>query len=130
MISIRVSRSWLRIALPAAALLLLLAGAGFAALESDTVGSFWEGLWWSLALMTTVGFIDGEPASVAGRMLAAALMVTGFSLLALTTAAVASLLVHEDEAPEERALRAFEANVLAELRQLREQLERLESRSG
>lgn len=128
MISVRVSRSWLQFALPAAALLVLLAGAGFAALESDTVGSFWEGLWWSLSLMTTVGFIDGEPSSVAGRLLAAILMVTGFALLALTTAAVASIFVREDEAPEERALRAFEENVLAELRDLRERLEWFDSR--
>lgn len=105
-----------------------MAGGGFAALESDTVESFWEGVWWALSLMTTVGFIGGEPATVVGRLLSAILMVMGFTLLALTTAAVASLFVREDEMPEERALRTFEESVLAELREVRERLERLESR--
>jgi voltage-gated potassium channel len=105
-----------------------LAGAAFAAVESDTVGSFWEGIWWALSLMTTVGFTDGAPSSVVGRVLASTLMVMGFALLALTTAAVASLFVLEEEAPEERALRAFEENVLAELRELHERLEQFESR--
>jgi voltage-gated potassium channel len=107
---------------------LLAAGGGFAALESDSVESFWEGVWWALSLMTTVGFIGHEPSTVAGRLLSAVLMVTGFALLAMTTAAVASLFVREDEAPEERAVRAFEASVLIELRDLRERLERFESR--
>jgi hypothetical protein len=66
--------------------------------------------------MTTVGFIGHEPATVADRLLSAVLMVLGFALLAMTTAAMASLFVRGDEAPEERALRAFEASVLAEMR--------------
>jgi voltage-gated potassium channel len=110
------------------AVIVLLAGGGFAALESDTVESFWEGCWWALSLMTTVGFIGGEPSTVAGRLLSAILMLMGFALLAMTTAAVASLFVREDEVPEERAVRAFEASVLAELRDVRDRLERLESR--
>ena len=43
-------------------------------------------------------------------------MVFGFVLLALTTAAVASLFVREDEDSEEAHLRVFEQNALAELR--------------
>ena len=126
MINVRISRSWLWYALPASAVFVLLAGGGFAAVESNTVDSFWEGIWWALSLMTTVGFIDGEPSTVAGRLIAATLMVMGFALLALTTAAVASIFVREDEAPEEKALRAFEENVLEELRALQERLDRLE----
>jgi hypothetical protein len=106
----------------------LLAGGGFAALETGTVGSYWQGAWWALALMTTVGFVGDSPTSTAGQALAAILMVLGFLLLALTTAAVASLFVSEDEAPQEARSRAFEREALDELRALSDRLERLELR--
>ena len=44
-----------------APLIVLGTGAGFATLESDTVSSYWEGLWWALSLMTTVGFVGESP---------------------------------------------------------------------
>lgn len=127
-IAFRLRRRWLRYVLPASAVVVVVAGGGLAAVESDTVGSFWEGVWWALSLMTTVGFVGAEPSTVAGRLLSAALMLMGFGLLAMTTAAVASLFVREDEVLEERAVRAFEASVLTELRELREKLDRLEGR--
>ena len=123
-----VRRHWLRYLIPASALIVVLAGGGFAALESDTVESFWQGVWWALSLMTTVGFTGPEPTTTGGRLLSAALMLTGFVLLTMTTAAVASLFVREDEEPEETALRAFEDRTLTELVMLHERLERIESR--
>jgi hypothetical protein len=123
-----VSRAAVRWALPGAALLVLMAGGGFAALETDTVSSYWEGIWWALSLMTTVGFVGGSPRTAGGQALAAMLMVLGFLLLALTTAAVASLFVSESEAPQEARERVFEREALAELRALGDRLERLERR--
>jgi voltage-gated potassium channel len=112
--------------LPGAAILVLLAGGGFAAVEADTVTTYWEGVWWALSLVTTVGFIGGSPSTAAGQALAAVLMVLGFLLVAWTTAVVASALVSEDEAPEVALGRAFELEALAELRALGDRLERLE----
>lgn len=120
------SRATLRWALPAAGILVLLAGGGFAAVETDTVTSYWHGVWWALSLMTTVGFVGGSPASTAGQVLAALLMVLGFLLLAVTTAAVASLFVSENEAPHEAHDLEFQREVLDELRALGRRLERLE----
>lgn len=108
---------------------MLLAGGGFAALEENTVGSYSDGVMWALSLMTTVGFTGGVPTSGAGKLLAAALMLFGFALLALTTAAVASLFVHEDEAPAETTERAFEALMLEELQALRAELAALAEES-
>lgn len=122
------TRASLRWVLPAAALLVLLAGGGFAAVETDTVSTYWQGVWWALALMTTVGFVGGSPATDLGQALAALLMVLGFLLLAMTTAAVASLFVSKDEAPHEERDRAFEREALAELHALGDRLERLERR--
>lgn len=97
----------------------MVAGGGLAATEADTVRTYWDGVMWALSLMTTVGFIGGVPTSAGGKLIAAVLMLFGFVLLAFTAAAVASLFVHDDEAPVEANERAFEAFVREELRALR-----------
>ena len=111
-----------------AAILILLAGGGFAAVETDAVESYWEGVWWALSLMTTVGFANGTPETVLGKALSGVIMILGFVLLALTTAAIASLFVREAEEPEERREHAFEEEALAELHQLKARLDVIESR--
>ena len=120
-------RRRLRFLIPVAALVVLLAGAGFARLEGDIVSSYWEGLLWALSLMTTVGFVGETPETTAGKALAAFLMVFGFAGLALTTAAIASLFVRGDEAPEEDREHDFERQLLAELDDLRARLKRIEA---
>ncbi|MFN8215077.1 MAG: potassium channel family protein [Solirubrobacterales bacterium] len=125
--SLFAARRSLRYLVPTSALVVLLAGGGFAALETDTVESYWEGVWWALSLMTTVGFANGAPHSLPGKMLAGAVMVFGFVLLALTTAAIASLFVREDEESDKARLQVFERNVMAELSKLDGRLERIEA---
>ena len=111
-------------------LLVLLAGGGFAALESDTVSSYWEGVWWALSLATTVGFVGETPHTTVGRLLSSGLMVFGFGLMAFTTAAIASLFVHEQEAPVEAAEQAFERALLLQLAELTARLDRIEQAVG
>lgn len=109
------------------ALAALVTGAGaVAAFESDTVGSYWEGLWWSLSLMTTVGFVEGPPHSVGGAVTSSVLMVAGFLLLSLISAGLASLFVREDEEPAEAREEALEEQVLARLAELQAQVAGLE----
>jgi voltage-gated potassium channel len=122
------ARSSLPYLIPVIAVLVLLAGGGFAALETDTVESYWEGVWWALSLTTTVGFVDDTPETVLGKALSSVIMVLGFVLLALTTAALASLLVREEQEPEEVREHAFEGDVLAELRQLNARLDDIGTR--
>ena len=122
----RVRRRWLRFAAPLAAVAVLLAGGGFAAIETETVSDYGDGVLWALSLMTTVGFFGGLPQTAAGKLIAAGLMLCGFGLLAMTTAAVSSLFVREDEAPEELREQAFETEVLQELRALHARLNDLE----
>ena len=113
-----------------AAFLVLLAGGGFAAFESRQVSSYWEGLWWALSLMTTVGFVGEAPESLMGRLLSSVLMVSGFALMALVTAAIASLFVHEEQAPEEEAEERFEAQALDLLGALAQRLDAIEAAMG
>jgi voltage-gated potassium channel len=116
--------SWSRYAIPVVALVAVLCAGAFASVEAHTASSFWNGLWWALSLMTTVGFVDGAPATTAGKLLSSMLMLLGFALLALTTAAVASLFVREGELPAEAREQSFEREVLAELRDLRRRIDR------
>jgi voltage-gated potassium channel len=92
------------------------------------VGSFSEGVWWAVSLMSTVGFAGDTPQTVGGRVVSGFLMVFGFATLSLVTASLASLLVAEEEEPELEAVRVSEREVLAELQRVRSRLESLESR--
>lgn len=124
----QIRRQWLRVAAPLAAVAVLLGGGGLAAIETETVGDYGDGVLWALSLMTTVGFVGGVPHTVAGKLIAATLMLCGFGLLALTTAAVSSLFVREDEAPEEKREQAIELEILRELRALHARLDDLDQR--
>lgn len=122
------ARSTLPYLIPVIAILVLLAGGGFAALETDTVESYWEGVWWALSLATTVGFAGGTPETALGKALSGVVMVLGFVLLALTTAALASLFVREEQGPEELREHEFEQVALVELRRLNARLDEIEAR--
>ena len=111
--------------LAAGAFVVLLAGSGFAALEDRAVANYWEGIWWALSLMTTVGFIGEAPETVGGQVLSSVLMVSGFALMALVTAGISSLFVRE-ELPDVEAEEAFETQALRLLADLSGRLARLE----
>jgi voltage-gated potassium channel len=110
-----------------AVFIVLLAGGGFAAFESRQVSNYWEGLWWALSLMTTVGFIGEAPESVLGRLVSSVLMVSGFALMALVTAAIASLFVREEQEPDEQAEELFDAQALRLLADIAQRLETIEA---
>lgn len=61
--------------------------------DPDTFSSVWEGLWWSIQTVTTVGYGDVVPGSVAGRLVAAVVMIGGIGFITVTTAAIASAFV-------------------------------------
>src|SRR5215204_3334783 len=59
------------------------------------IGTFGNALWWAVATVTTVGYGDVVPTSGAGRVVAAALMLTGLGLIPLITSVVVSILVSQ-----------------------------------
>lgn len=120
-------RPLLPLAIPLVAIVVLVAGGALAAIETDTVGSFGEGVWWAVSLMSTVGFAGDTPATTGGRVISGLLMLFGFALLTMVTAGLASLVIREQR--EEVRERSVERELLAELRAVRERLERLEGRS-
>ena len=124
---LRLRRSLVLPALAVSGGLLVVAGGAVAAVETDTVATLGRGLWWSLALMTTVGFIGAPPQTAAGAALSAVLMVTGFFLLALVSAALASLFVREDERVVEEREMTVSDELLAEVAHLRRQLDAIQA---
>jgi voltage-gated potassium channel len=93
------------IGLGIAGLTWLTSAAAFTAAEdvgvNGRVNSFFDALWWSLATITTVGYGDIYPVTVAGRIVGGFTMVVGISTFALVTAKIAQFLVRPDAPPSD-----------------------------
>lgn len=88
-----------------AALLAVLAalggGAAFSAVEGKDV-STWDGVWWAVTTMTTVGYGDLSPATDLGRVIAIAVMLVGIGFLTLLIGAVSERFVAHELVEESR----------------------------
>jgi voltage-gated potassium channel len=84
--------------------LLALAGAFFMRIaDPDNFPSIGVAVWWALQTITTVGYGDVVPTTVAGRVVAGVEMVTGVSFIAFLTAAVTSTVIQRGEADSQAA---------------------------
>jgi voltage-gated potassium channel len=77
----------------ATAVIVVVSGVAIRALDHREYASVWEGMWWALQTVTTVGYGDVTPESVSGRFVAGAVMLAGVALVAIVTAAVTSSFV-------------------------------------
>jgi voltage-gated potassium channel len=66
-----------------------------AAGDNSSYSSYWDGVWWAVVTMTTVGYGDKFPVTIPGRVVGMFLMVGGVAALSVMTANVASALVSE-----------------------------------
>jgi hypothetical protein len=122
----RVSRGWVGPVLIGSLGIVVVAAGAAAAFETDTVPSYWRGLFWAISLITTVGFVGAPPRTDQGTILAVALMVVGFVLLSMVSAYLAAMFVREDEGPHEAAEESTERAVLASLLRLEARVASLE----
>ncbi|MGV8965000.1 MAG: potassium channel family protein [Cellulomonas sp.] len=109
-------------------MLVVISAGAAAAIETGTVTSFWRGSWWSLSLVTTVGFIGAPPTTDAGAALSVVLMVVGFVRLALVSASMAALFVRDEERPRQAREEEAENASLAMLRSVENRLASIERR--
>jgi voltage-gated potassium channel len=104
----------------------VLAGLLVTVVEHKTYPSIGTGLWWAAQTVTTVGYGDIVPTSVAGRLIAVFVMFLGIGFLTVVTAAITSTFVAHarrvDQTPSD-----VETSMAHQLRQLDGRLERIEA---
>jgi voltage-gated potassium channel len=123
-------RHYARVIVFATAGVVIVGGVMIRALDHREYSSIWEGMWWALQTVTTVGYGDVTPKSTAGRLVGSAVMLEGVAFLAIITASITSSFVAraqalrhiEDAGDQDRAEQRLEG----EMRDLSERLARVE----
>lgn len=104
-------------------MLVFVAGAVEATVDAGDFTSFWNGTWWAIVTVTTVGYGDIYPKTVVGRTVAIVLMLVGIGFIAVLTATVASFFVKADRKDEQTTITEALARIEADLAELRARLE-------
>ena len=68
----------------------LVAGVLMTVIDHENFPSIGAGLWWAVQTVTTVGYGDHVPTTVAGRLVASAVMLFGIGFLTVITASITS----------------------------------------
>ena len=77
-------------------------GAAYAAVETGQDLDTWDGVWWAVTTMTTVGYGDSYPRTSSGRGIAIVVMLVGIGFIAVLTAAAAERFMRGREAEQQR----------------------------
>lgn len=105
-----------------AAGMIVVGGAVFASVEKDQHLTTWDGIWWAMTTVSTVGYGDIYPKTDGGRVIAMSIMLVGIGFVALLTAFIADRFVSQQIEVEEK-----EDLILAELRSISARLDRMEA---
>jgi len=84
-------------------LVVVVSGAIESFVNEGEIHSVWDGIWWAVETVTTVGYGDVFPTSVSGRLVAMLVMLVGIGFLSVLTATIASYFVEHDSTTEELA---------------------------
>ncbi len=77
--------------------------------SSSTISSFWDGIWWAIVTVATVGYGDKFPITYPGRIVGMILIVFGFVMLSVFTGLIASVFV-EDRLKGAKGLKPIRAS--------------------
>jgi voltage-gated potassium channel len=124
------SMDGLRAAAFLAVLAVLGGGAAFAGAERHR--SLWDGIWWAITTMTTVGYGDLSPQTTLGRVVGILVMMVGIGFVAILTAALAERFVAGGAAQRTERdliveLGATEDEIVSEIHDIARRLTELES---
>jgi hypothetical protein len=101
-------------------LVVVVAGAAESLVASEDFPSTWDGIWWAVVTVTTVGYGDVYPTTAQGRIVAMVVMLFGIGFLSVLTATVASRFVKTERSDETHEILAALAKLEAELAELRQ----------
>lgn len=106
-------------------------GAAFEVLERNQTPKpgFFDGVWWSMGTMTTVGYGDWVPVTAGGRILAVILMIVGIAFVALLTGSFARLFISPPVEQVEQQIDTVkdqEALIASDIKEIRMRLDRIE----
>lgn len=99
-------------------------GSAEAIVETKEFSSTWDGIWWAVVTVTTVGYGDLTPTSIEGRIIAIILMLLGIGFLSVLTAAIASQFVKTERGDETEHILAALQRIEGDLAELRQQVQR------
>jgi voltage-gated potassium channel len=116
------SGSALRFAALATVFLTVMAGAVQSTIDTRDFATFWDGVWWAVVTVTTVGYGDLVPHTVAGRIIAMCLMLLGIGFLAVLTATIASRFVQVDQEDESQEILEMLQRIASDVAELKGQL--------
>jgi len=77
--------------------------------EGSSIKSFWDGIWWAVVTIATVGYGDKYPITFPGRIVGILLIIVGYASLTFFTGLVASLFV-EDRLKGAKGLKQIRAH--------------------
>jgi voltage-gated potassium channel len=109
-------------------LTILSGGAAFAEIEHKTA---WQGVYWAVTTMTTVGYGDLAPSTDGAKVIAIAVMLVGVSFVAVITGAIAQRFLAADIAEvelEEGEVEQEVQQIARDIRDLSDRMARLEQR--
>ncbi|MGC8732675.1 MAG: potassium channel family protein [Halothiobacillaceae bacterium] len=101
-----------------------------ASIEPD-IPTFWDGMWWALVTISTIGYGDIVPKTPEGRLLGVILILFGVASFSMVTANLAafvlSLRIEETAAEVEREEVKHELLILERLHELEQRFDRIEA---
>jgi voltage-gated potassium channel len=101
------------------------AGSLMTVFDHDNYPSVGSGLWWAVQTVTTVGYGDNVPTTLAGQLVAVLVMLLGIGFLTVITAAITSTFVSRSQREQEPS--DAETALAEQFRQLDNRLDRIEA---
>ncbi len=95
------------------------------AVDPSDFDNVWLGMWWAVQTVTTVGYGDVVPTDLAGRIIAALLMLAGIGVLSVVTAVITAAFL--ETARRRMGEDAGHHAVMARLDELAARLDSIES---